>query len=84
MTSQASTTTTVQSPRAFPRVHRPVPLFAPATASGHPGWPGGTASPSNRRSWKDVEMPSKPPPKPADDAVEQARKALQTSMDTRQ
>lgn len=29
-------------------------------------------------------MAAKPEPKPADDAAEQARRALQTSMDTRQ
>jgi hypothetical protein len=29
-------------------------------------------------------MPSKPTPEPAEDAAEQARRALQTSMDTRQ
>jgi hypothetical protein len=29
-------------------------------------------------------MAAKPKPKPADDSAEQARRALQTSMDTRQ
>lgn len=29
-------------------------------------------------------MPSKPKPEPTDEAAEQARRALQTSMDTRQ
>jgi hypothetical protein len=75
---------TSQAPSAYPRVHRPQPPPSPAAPSGHPGWPDGTVSPSNPRPWKDVEMPSKPKPEQADDAVEQARRALQTSMDTRQ
>jgi hypothetical protein len=83
MTRQAPSA--VRSPSsAFPRVHRPVPTLSPAAYSGHPGWPGRTAFPSTHRPWKDVEMASKPKPQQADDAVEQARRALQTSMDTRQ
>jgi hypothetical protein len=34
--------------------------------------------------WKDHLMAAKPKPQPADDAREQMRRALQTSMDTRQ
>ncbi|MEK8107559.1 hypothetical protein NKG94_25130 [Micromonospora sp. M12] len=34
--------------------------------------------------WKDATMPNKPKPETTDDAREQARRALQTSMDTRQ
>lgn len=34
--------------------------------------------------WKDPTMPNKPKPETTDDAREQARRALQTSMDTRQ
>ncbi len=83
MTTQAAPST-VRSPASTLRVYRPVPILFPAAHSGHPGWPGGTASPSNHGPWKDIEMPSKPKPDQADEAAEQARRALQTSMDTRQ
>jgi hypothetical protein len=66
------------------RVYRPGPMLSPATFSGHPGRPA-TPFPSTDRSWKDPAMPtSKPKPEPAEDEREQARRALQTSMDTRQ
>jgi hypothetical protein len=66
------------------RVYRPGSPLPLATFSGHPGGP--PASPRSNRSWKDPEMPSttKPKPQPAEDEREQARRALQTSMDTRQ
>ena len=69
---------TTQAPSAFPRVYRPA--ASPAVTSGHPGWP---SFPSGTTYRKDVEMPSKTKEQ-TDDAVEQARRALQTSMDTRQ
>ncbi|MFI5931209.1 hypothetical protein [Actinoplanes sp. NPDC051494] len=65
-------------------------------ALSHPGPPARGARPVTRpvipgRSsdtrdlWKDHLMAAKPKPqKPADDAREQLRRALQTSMDTRQ
>lgn len=34
--------------------------------------------------WKDQIMAAKPKPQPSEDAREQARRALQTSLDTRQ
>jgi hypothetical protein len=34
--------------------------------------------------WKDPDMATRPKPETTDDAREQARRALQTSMDTRQ
>ncbi|SCE72699.1 hypothetical protein GA0070618_0464 [Micromonospora echinospora] len=34
--------------------------------------------------WKGTAMPTKPQPETVDEAREQARRALQTSMDTRQ
>jgi hypothetical protein len=37
-----------------------------------------------RSFWKDRSMPTKPKPAETDEAREQARRALQTSMDTRQ
>jgi hypothetical protein len=36
------------------------------------------------RPWKDPIMAAKPKPQPSDEAREQLRRALQTSMDTRQ
>jgi hypothetical protein len=66
------------------RVYRPGSTLSPTTISGHPGRPA-TPFPSTDRSWKDAEMPtSKPKPEQAEDEREQARRALQTSMDTRQ
>jgi hypothetical protein len=70
--------TTTEAPSAFPRAYRPAP--PPAVTSGHPGWPSFPIGTAYR---KDTEMPSKPKPE-TDDAVEQAKRALQTSMDTRQ
>ncbi|BCY14444.1 hypothetical protein L3i22_095320 [Actinoplanes sp. L3-i22] len=34
--------------------------------------------------WKEPQMAAKPKPQPTEDAREQARRALQTSLDTRQ
>jgi hypothetical protein len=77
MTTTASSTTSS-------RVYRPGTAPSPATHPGHPG-PAATAFPRSERPWKDAEMAaSKPKPEPADDEREQARRALQTSMDTRQ
>jgi len=77
-------TTTAPPSAAIARVYRPGPTLLPATFSGHPGWPA-TPFPRSDRPWKDPEMAtSKPKPEPADDEREQARRALQTSMDTRQ
>ena len=69
---------------AHTRVYRPAPTQSPATVSGHPGGP--TALSRSHRSWEDPEMPTntKTKPQPAEDEREQARRALQTSMDTRQ
>jgi len=78
-------TTTAPPSAAIARVYRPGPTLSPATVSGHPGRPATPFPSSSNRSWKDAEMPtSKPKPEPADDEREQARRALQTSMDTRQ
>ena len=67
------------------RVHRPAATPSPATFSGNPGGLA-TAFPRSHRSWKDdPEMPtSKPKPETTEDEREQARRALQTSMATRQ
>jgi hypothetical protein len=69
---------------ASARVHRPGATLPAANPSGHPGRL--TAGfPSSHRSWKDADMAaSKPKPEPVEDEREQARRALQTSMDTRQ
>jgi hypothetical protein len=66
------------------RVYRPGSTLSPATYSGHPGGP--SVAPRSHRSWKDPDMPTstKTKPEPAEDEREQARRALQTSMDTRQ
>jgi hypothetical protein len=69
---------------ASTRVYRPASTLSPASFSGHPGGP--TALPRSHGFWKDAEMPAntKTKPEPAEDEREQARRALQTSMDTRQ
>ena len=66
------------------RVYRPASTLLPASFSGHPGRP--TTLPRSHRFWKDAEMPTntKTKPEPVEDEREQARRALQTSMDTRQ
>ena len=76
-------TTTTRTTSA--RVHRPGPTSSPTTFSGHPGRPVGTF-PSSRPPTKDPDMPttSKTKPEPVEDEREAARRALQTSMDTRQ
>jgi len=75
---------TTAAPSTSSRVYRPGTAPSPATFSGHPGRPA-TAFPSSHRSWKDADMAAaKPKPQPSDDEREQARRALQTSMDTRQ
>ncbi len=53
------------------------------TFTGYPGAPK-TAFPRSHRSWKDPTMPTTTKPEPAEDEREQARRALQRSMDTRQ
>jgi hypothetical protein len=77
-------TATTAPSTASSRVYRPGTAPSPATQPGDPGRPA-TAFPRSDRPWKDAEMAaSKPKPDPADDEREQARRALQTSMDTRQ
>ncbi len=68
------------------RVYRPGTTPSPATPSGHPGRPWTSASARTVRSWKDIPMATstKPEQAAAEDEREQARRALQTSMDTRQ
>lgn len=67
------------------RVYRPGMTPPPATATGYPGRPRVSASPRTVRSWKDTPMATSTTPKPAaEDERELARRALQTSMDTRQ
>ncbi len=75
---------TTQSPHTSSRVHRPGSTLPSATSPGNPGRPHRTASPRYARSWKETPMPRQPKPQQTEDEREQARRALQTSMDTRQ
>ncbi|GAB3956017.1 hypothetical protein GCM10027614_66950 [Micromonospora vulcania] len=64
----------------------------PAGCSGNPGppWgaqhdrPCGPPRAGGSHPGRSTTMPTKPKPETTDDAREQARRALQTSMDTRQ
>ena len=61
----------------------PTRAALPRSAPGDPG-PALATPRSTDLSWKDHVMAAKPKPQPSDDAREQARRALQTSLDTRQ
>ena len=76
------TTDSVTAHSVTSRVYRPGSAST-VTFSGQPG-AAATAVPSSHRSWKDPEMPTTTKPEPVEDEREQARRALQRSMDTRQ
>ena len=80
--ARSVTTHSATAPSVTSRVYRPGSTST-VTFSGQPGAPA-TAVPSSHRSWKDPEMPTTTKPEPVEDEREQARRALQRSMDTRQ
>jgi hypothetical protein len=82
VTTDNITAHSVTTDSVISRVYRPGSAST-VTFSGQPG-AAATAVPSSHRSWKDPEMPTTTKPEPVEDEREQARRALQRSMDTRQ
>jgi len=67
--------------------YRPGTTLSPASTTGNPGGPGAMGYPRNARPWKDTDVSTSAKPQPSAEAreeAEQARRALQTSLDTRQ